>query len=91
MVPNTIPSKSTLPRSHQIIIEESDDHPSGFTPAQEDMEPDVPLPPAPTGKIVLQHSSSLIGDILYEGSVFLDGKPVCDNAWGHNEALVACR
>jgi len=63
----------------------------GFTPAQEDMEPDVPLPPAPTGKIVLQHSSSLIGDILYEGSVFLDGKPVCDNAWGHNEALVACR
>merc|ERR1712192_44636 len=63
----------------------------GFTPAQEDMEPDVPLLPAPTGKIALQHSSSLIGDILYEGSVFLDGKPVCDNAWGHNEALVACR
>ena len=73
------------------MIEESDDHPLGFTPAQEDMEPDIPLPPAPTGKIVLHHSSSLIGDILYEGSVFLDGKPVCDNAWGHNEALVACR
>lgn len=48
-------------------------------------------PPAPTGKISLQHSPSLIGDVLYEGSVFVDGKPVCDNAWDHKEALVVCR
>lgn len=63
----------------------------GFAPEHEEVEEAESLPPAPIGKIVLQHSSSLIGDTLYEGSVFLDGRPVCDNAWDHNEALVVCR
>ena len=74
-----------------MLCKESDAHLLGLTPAQEDVEAEVPLPPAPTGKIALQHSSTLIGDILYEGSVFIDGKPVCDNAWDHKEALVVCR
>ena len=64
---------------------------SGFAPAHEETDIAAPLPPAPIGKIALQHSSSEIGDTLYEGSVFLDGRPVCDNDWGHNEALVVCR
>ena len=51
----------------------------------------MPLPPPPIGKIDLHHSFSQIGDTLYEGSVFLDGRPVCDNAWDRNEALVVCR
>ena len=64
---------------------------SGFVPEDEEVEEAVSLSPAPIGKISLEHSSSEIGDILYEGSVFLDGSPVCDNAWDDNEALVVCR
>jgi len=63
----------------------------GLAPAHEELEPAVSLPPAQIGKIVLHHSPSLIGDTLYEGSVFLDGRPVCDNSWDENEALVVCR
>ena len=63
-------------------------HLSGFAPAREEIVAAVSLPSPPTGKIALQHSFSEIGDTLYEGSVFLDGLPVCDNAWDHNEALV---
>jgi len=63
----------------------------GFAPAREEIEAAVSLPPPPTGKIALRHSFSEIGDTLYEGSVFLDGLPVCDNAWDDNEALVVCR
>ena len=64
---------------------------SGFAPEHEEVVEAISLPPAPIGKIALQHSSSQIGDTLYEGSVFLDGRPVCDNAWDDNEALVVCR
>ena len=64
---------------------------AGIAPAREEVEDAVPLPLAPLGKIALQHSSSQIGDLLYEGSVFIDGRPVCDNSWDHNEALVVCR
>ena len=41
--------------------------------------------------ISLRHSDSEIGDLLYEGSVYLDGRPVCDNSWDEKEALVVCR
>ena len=64
---------------------------SGVAPEREEAVEAVSLPPAPIGKIALQHSSSQIGDTLYEGSVFLDGRPVCDNAWDDSEALVVCR
>ena len=64
---------------------------AGIAPAREEVEDAVPLPLAPLGKIVLQHSASQIGDLLYEGSVFIDSRPVCDNSWDHNEALVVCR
>ena len=46
---------------------------------------------APYGKISLQHSNSEIGDLLYEGSVYVDGRPVCDNSWDEKEAMVVCR
>ena len=49
------------------------------------------IPPAPTGKISLEGSDSNIGDLLYEGSVFIDGMPVCDNSWDDKEAMVVCR
>ena len=26
-----------------------------------------------------------------EGNVFVDGKPVCDDMWDENDAIVACR
>ena len=47
--------------------------------------------PAPVGKISLKHSHSEIGDLLYEGSVYVDGRPVCDNSWDEKEARVVCR
>ena len=47
--------------------------------------------PAPFGKISLKHSHSEIGDLLYEGSVYVDGRPVCDNSWDEKEARVVCR
>ena len=49
------------------------------------------LEPASVEKISLRHSYSEIGDLLYEGSVYLDGRPVCDNSWDQKEALVVCR
>ena len=56
-------------------------------------EPEIvePLARGPVGRISLQHSYSEIGDPLYEGSVYLDGRPVCDNSWDEKEALVVCR
>ena len=79
------------PTPHNIAFHKSYNYLSGFAPAREEIEAAVSLPPPPTGKIALRHSFSEIGDTLYEGSVFLDGLPVCDNAWDDNEALVVCR
>ena len=39
----------------------------------------------------LPFTNDQIGDVLYEGSVYVDGKPVCDNSWDDKEALVVCR
>ena len=64
---------------------------SGISPAVEKLEEGDAWEPAVIGKIVLQHSESQIGDTLHEGSVFLDGRPVCDNAWDEMEAQVVCR
>ena len=64
---------------------------SGISPAVEELEEGDAWEPAVIGKIVLQHSESQIGDTLHEGSVFLDGRPVCDNAWDEMEAQVVCR
>ena len=64
---------------------------SGLAPAREEVEDAVSLPPSPIGTIALRQSFSQIGDTLYEGSVFLDGRPVCDNSWDHSEGLVVCR
>jgi len=41
--------------------------------------------PAPTG-IELRGGSS-----AYEGNVYVDGKPVCDDYWGLDDAKVVCR
>ena len=64
---------------------------SGIAPVVEEFEEGDSWEPAVIGKIVLQHSESQIGDNLHEGSVFLDGRPVCDNAWDEMEAQVVCR
>ena len=50
----------------------------GISPAPEEVEVDIatPFPPFPTGKITLEHSLTQIGDLLYEGSVFIDGRPI---------------
>ena len=64
---------------------------SGIAPVVEEFEEGDSWEPAVIGKIVLQHSESQIGDTLHEGSVFLDGRPVCDNAWDEKEAQVVCR
>ena len=64
----------------------------GIAPTLEKVEvPVSSIPPAPTGKISLEGSDSNIGDLLYEGSVFIDGMPVCDNSWDDKEAMVVCR
>ena len=39
----------------------------------------------------LPYTRNQIGDRLYEGSVYVDGKPVCDNSWDYKEAVVVCR
>ena len=65
--------------------------PSGLTPPREKIVATTPLPPVPIGRITLEHSSTVIGDRLYEGSAFIDGRPVCDNGWDEKEALVVCR
>ena len=31
------------------------------------------------------------GSFPYEGNLFVNGKPVCDDGWDNNDALVACR
>ena len=64
---------------------------SGIAPEVEEFEEGDSWEPAVIGKIVLQHSESQIGETLHEGSVFLDGRPVCDNAWDEMEAQVVCR
>ena len=64
---------------------------SGIAPVVEEFEEGDSWEPAVIGKIVLQHSESQIGETLHEGSVFLDGRPVCDNAWDEMEAQVVCR
>ena len=64
---------------------------SGLTPPPEEIAATTPLPPAPIGRITLEQSSTVIGDLLYEGNVFIDGRPVCDNGWDEKEALVVCR
>ena len=64
---------------------------SGISPEVEELEEGDAWEPAAIGKTVLQHSESQIGDTLHEGSVFLDGRPVCDNAWDEKEAQVVCR
>ena len=63
----------------------------GLTPPREAIDATTPLPPVPIGRITLEQSSTEIGDRLYEGSVFVDGRPVCDNGWDENEALVVCK
>ena len=64
----------------------------GIVSTIEEVEVPVSLvPPVPTGKISLEGSDSKIGDLLYEGSVFIDGRPVCDNSWDDKEAMVVCR
>ena len=66
---------------------------SGDTPEVEkpEVKGSLSLEPASVEKISLRHSYSEIGDLLYEGSVYLDGRPVCDNSWDQEEALVVCR
>ena len=64
---------------------------SGLAPVRAEVKDAVSLAPPPIGTITLRQSLSQVGDTLYEGGVFLDGRPVCDNAWDHNEALVVCR
>ena len=65
----------------------------GDTPRVEDAASVSPSGSTSSGNrgITLRHSSSEIGDILYEGSVYLDGRPVCDNSWDSKEASVVCR
>ena len=31
------------------------------------------------------------GHVHNEGNVYIDGKPVCDDKWGKDDATVACR
>ena len=64
----------------------------GVTPENKVLETTTTtLLPAQVGKITLENSTMEPGDYVYEGSVFIDGQPVCDNQWDRNDALVVCR
>ena len=44
-----------------------------------------------SGDIDLRGGSGDLGDNVYKGNVYVDGKPVCDDCWGAEEAKVVCR
>jgi len=33
----------------------------------------------------------VVGDTCSSGNAFVDGKPICDDSWGRNDATVFCR
>ena len=41
--------------------------------------------------VICDHITLVGGSTTNEGNVFVNGKPVCDDAWDDTDALVTCR
>ena len=44
-----------------------------------------------SGDIDLRGGNGDLGGDVMKGNVYVDGKPVCDDGWGAEEAKVICR
>ena len=44
-----------------------------------------------TGQVSLVGKPEGLGRRLTKGNVYLDGSPICDDGWSHEDATVACR
>ena len=40
--------------------------------------------------VELKGGSQELGSHLFEGNVFVDSRPICDDNWDRNEATVIC-
>ena len=44
-----------------------------------------------SGQISLMGTPPNLGGLITKGNVYLDGSPICDLGWSHEDATVACR